>query len=65
MHLCQYCGKKYKVDLMIPNKLWKKIYPNKDGSGLLCGECIIKRVEMFYSNPHIFFMCEHPAYDNE
>ena len=49
--LCQGCGKRYKVDLIIPNDVWAKICPNKNsidplyGSGLLCGVCIMQRVE--------------------
>ena len=44
--LCQSCGKQYKVDLLIPNKLWKKIINNSD-NGLLCGCCIMRKIELF------------------
>jgi len=44
---CQSCGKKYKVDLLVPDSLWKEIKPNgkPDEGGLLCGSCIMKRIE--------------------
>ena len=44
---CQSCGKNYKVDLVISNKLWEKIKPagKPRGAGLLCGSCIMKRIE--------------------
>ena len=44
---CQECGKKYKVDLLIPDELWEKIKPDKKpyGAGLLCGMCIMRRIE--------------------
>ncbi len=43
---CQDCGNKYKVDFSIPDELWYRITPSvhKD-SGLLCGQCIVKRIE--------------------
>lgn len=44
---CQECGKLYKVDLIIPDNLWEIIKPKgKDtGAGLLCGSCIMKKIE--------------------
>lgn len=44
---CQVCGNQFKVDLNIPNELWKKIRPkNKPVSGgLMCGCCIMKALE--------------------
>ena len=44
---CQECGKQYKVDLLIPDKLWEQIRPiymSKSG-GLLCGSCIMSKIE--------------------
>jgi len=38
---CGWCGKKYKVDFMIPDELWEKI----SSHNLLCGHCIIDRIE--------------------
>ena len=44
---CQSCGNKFKVDILIPNKLWERIKPkNKpEGAGLLCGNCIFEKLE--------------------
>jgi hypothetical protein len=45
---CQNCRNLYKVDLIIPNDLWEKeIKPNNkpEGSGLLCGSCIMNKIE--------------------
>ena len=44
---CQSCGKRYKVDLIVPDELWNKIKPNGKlkGGGLLCGSCIMARIE--------------------
>lgn len=44
---CQECGKQYRIDLLIPNELWEKIKPiNKPvGGGLLCGSCIMIKLE--------------------
>ena len=44
---CQGCGNRYKVDLLIPDNLWEKIKPEGQpkGSGLLCGHCIVNRLE--------------------
>lgn len=45
---CQECGRHYKVDVMIPNRVWEMIKPDgkQEGAGLLCGVCIMRRVEM-------------------
>jgi len=40
---CQICGRKYKVDLNIPDELWKRI--KMPGINLLCGSCIMSRIE--------------------
>lgn len=42
---CQACGRQYKLDLGIPNDLWEKISPKKNGAGMLCGACICLRLE--------------------
>jgi hypothetical protein len=39
---CQSCNKFYEIIYRIPNNLWKKISGKKDGSGLLCIECLDK-----------------------
>ena len=47
--ICQECGKKYNVDLNIPDAIWEKIKPahKLKGSGLLCGGCIMNKIESF------------------
>ncbi len=47
MCTCQECGRKYKVDVMVDDSLWKEIKPkNKTpGAGLLCGLCILKKIK--------------------
>ena len=47
MCTCQECGKQYKVDLIVPDKIWEKIKPidKPRGGGLLCGSCIMKKIE--------------------
>ena len=44
---CQSCGKTYKVDLNIPDNLWKQITQNNKSEkiNLLCGSCIMKLIE--------------------
>lgn len=46
---CQGCWQHYTVDLLIPDDLWKLITPrpDSDGGGLLCGPCIMRRLESF------------------
>jgi len=47
---CQNCGNKYKVDLIVEDYIWKNIKPidKPRGTGLLCGCCIIKKIEKKY-----------------
>jgi hypothetical protein len=44
---CQSCEKKFKVDIMIPDEVWEIIKPKGKpvGAGLLCGVCILGRLE--------------------
>ena len=58
---CQFCGRKYRVDVLIPNDLWEKIKPvNKAvGAGLLCGKCIFVRIEAL-GEPRAFNLTEAP-----
>ena len=44
---CQGCGEQYKIDLIVPNKLWERIKPKDrpEGGGLLCGRCIMVALE--------------------
>ena len=45
---CQECSKQFKVDLNIPDELWEIIKPkDKSFGGLLCGSCIMNRIELF------------------
>lgn len=46
--ICQDCGKNYTVDVNIPDDLWEEIKPPEkpEGSGLLCGACIMARIEL-------------------
>jgi len=46
---CQECGRQFKVDVVVSDNLWEKIKPkNKPiGSGLLCGSCILTKIENF------------------
>jgi hypothetical protein len=45
--VCQDCGNNFKVDFLIGDDLWEKIKPAHKpvGGGLLCGQCILKRIE--------------------
>lgn len=45
--LCQKCGCRYKIDLLIPDDLWELIKPKgkPTGAGLLCGSCIMELLE--------------------
>ena len=45
--ICQKCGRKYKVDILIDDNLWEKIKPKgkPKGAGLLCGVCIFEGIE--------------------
>ena len=42
---CQICSKEYKIDINIPDYLWKKISPSKNKAGLLCPICIMEKLE--------------------
>lgn len=44
---CQKCGQQYKVDIIVPDNIWEIIKPKgkKQGSGLLCGKCILEKLE--------------------
>ena len=45
--ICQSCEKPYKVDIIVPDDLWERIKPigKSKGGGLLCGSCIMKKIE--------------------
>lgn len=42
---CFDCGIPYPfgLDLVLPDQQWKHLFPEKDGNGLLCPNCICKR----------------------
>lgn len=44
---CQGCGKQYRIDLGVPDSMWERIKPpgKAVGAGLLCGSCIMERLE--------------------
>jgi hypothetical protein len=44
---CQKCGRKYKVDFMVSDKLWEqiKLQCKPIGAELLCGICIVETIE--------------------
>lgn len=48
---CQGCSAYYRVDFLVPDDVWGRISPkNVDGfkgGGLLCGRCIVERIEGF------------------
>lgn len=48
MCTCQTCGKKYKVDILVPDDIWLEIRPDKSRpteAGMMCGKCIMKGIE--------------------
>ena len=44
---CQNCNNQYKVDILVDDEIWKKILSKKGYAGLLCGKCIIDKLESF------------------
>lgn len=54
---CQDCGKIYTVDILNPDDLWEEIKPpaKPEGSGLLCGVCIVKRLDIIKKNTFCVF----------
>lgn len=55
---CQDCGKLYKVDVIVPDALWERIKPagKPVGAGLLCGSCIITRIESIGVEKVLYFV---------
>jgi hypothetical protein len=45
--VCQGCGRRYRVDVLVPDGLWSRIRPEGKApdAGLLCGACIFTRIE--------------------
>ena len=46
---CDRCERQYRVDLVVPDDIWEKIKPDwkPEGAGLLCGSCIMDKIENF------------------
>jgi len=44
---CQSCDVNYKVDVLVPDKIWEQIKPTgkSERAGLLCGKCIFEKIE--------------------
>ena len=44
---CQRCGRQYRVDIIVPDRLWNEIKPKgkPEDSGMLCGPCIMEIIE--------------------
>ena len=53
---CQECGRLYKVDIIVPDSIWEIIKPKekRNGGGLLCGICIIKKLEELSGHDYWF-----------
>ena len=45
--LCRGCGRRYRVDVVVPDPLWERIRPPGPvvEAGLLCGSCVMERIE--------------------
>lgn len=47
--ICHSCGDPYEVDVLVPDPVWRDVYrAANDGSGLLCGSCIMQRIEALH-----------------
>lgn len=48
---CQGCGKKYTLDVIVPDSVWERIKPPEkpEGAGLLCGQCIADRLLVIFT----------------
>ena len=46
---CQECGRQFYIDIMIPDNIWEEIRPKdkEKSGGLLCGCCIMNRLENY------------------
>lgn len=42
---CQSCGRLFCIDLYVPDEVWRQITPKSGEGGLLCGSCIMQRME--------------------
>ncbi len=60
--LCHGCGRRYLVDLLVPDELWDKIRPDPSrgaAAGLLCPRCIGARLESL-GQPAAFTLARTP-----
>jgi len=62
---CHDCGLSYNkksgwCDIVLPNNIWKKISPDKNGNGLLCFTCIAKRCNRMKINNIPIFITSGP-----
>jgi len=62
---CQGCGIGFKVDLIVPDNIWNKIryQPTNppEAANLLCGICIMHRIEAL--NEYDYWELRKPAND--
>lgn len=47
MCVCQNCGLNYRVDIIVPDDIWRDITPKPETEegGLLCPKCIGEKIE--------------------
>lgn len=55
---CEKCGKRFQVDINVPDDLWARI---SDGYNLLCGPCITAAIEMISSFDYYDLRHETPS----
>lgn len=60
---CQQCGAIYKIDVIVDDAVWEKIKPKgkAEGAGLLCGSCILNRLEALNIGYSVVFIPERNA----
>lgn len=60
---CDACGDLYTVDLILPDKLWRKIQPEPTApaGGLLCPACIGRRLENLHDGQSFAYRIEEAA----
>lgn len=53
--ICQECGTNYVTDVLVSDELWEKIKPldKPQGTGLLCGHCILDKLEFMKQTTYI------------
>ena len=45
--ICQQCHTPYHIDIVLPDDIWEIVKPEgkPEGAGLLCGICIMRKLE--------------------